>query len=167
MEREVEEVAENERVGIDALRAAYEQTMLDLGSIRADLARSDDDFGGMSVVFTGSYGRREVTRDSDGDYLLLIDRTPDEPRKLTRLSESVRTATEGMRDYGGSGTFGDIVIATELLARIGLQGDTNVTTTRRLLLICESVSVLNDEVRSATIRRLLARYCYDRRYGLF
>ena len=63
---------------------------------------------------------------------------------------------------GATGTFGDFVTATELFARIGLDSDSNANTTRRLLMLSESVSVLQPEltenIRSSIIDRYLGDY---------
>ncbi len=88
---------------------------------------------------------------------------------ITKAIQQVNDLAREKRygDVGSQGVFGDFAIGTELMARIGLDADTNVNTTRRLLTLFESVSVFNDGVRGRLIGQLLERYCtdYDPRSG--
>lgn len=118
--------------------------------------------GQVDLVLLGSFARNEVTQDSDCDYLILVHGAPDldELRRLRRIFSSIVSEYE-FRAPGGTGTFGDFATTTELVGRIGLEGDSNANTTRRLLLLMESVSVLNPPVRAEFINQMLARYCSD------
>ena len=68
-------------------------------------------------------------------------------------SVSFRSAMEAFREEAGydapgaQGVFGDFSTATDLIARIGLDTDTNTNTTRRVLLLMESTSVYDNDVR--------------------
>ena len=62
---------------------------------------------------------------------------------------------------GTTGTFGDLAFANELVHRIGGQDDTNINFTRRMLLLLESLSIGDDEVRKRVIRAVLNRYLAD------
>ncbi len=120
----------------------------------------------LDVVLLGSFGRFEVTAESDCDYLILVDDTPPH-HDIRRVVLAVHRVLEGStwRSPGATGTFGDFVTGTELFGRIGLESDSNANTTRRLLLLTESVSVLNPDVgkriREAVIERYLVDYAPD------
>lgn len=62
---------------------------------------------------------------------------------------------------GRRGLFGHIASAPGLTERIGLEQDTNVSTTRRLLVLEESVSVYRPDRRLELLRAILERYLFD------
>lgn len=123
---------------------------------------------GMDVVALGSLARREVTGESDFDYLVLAASLPDDPETATSLlkqAQALRTKwmlEEGRQEEvtgpGASGVFGRAVGAFELIDQIGLQQDTNHSLTRRMLLLEESVSLMDDSVYAAVMRATLNRY---------
>ncbi|MGH8480711.1 MAG: hypothetical protein ACREXK_14405 [Gammaproteobacteria bacterium] len=67
----------------------------------------------------------------------------------------------GYVEPGAQGVFGDFSTATDLIARIGLDTDTNTNTTRRVLLLTESISVCDDDVRKNVRELVIERYCDD------
>ena len=106
------------------------------------------------VVF-GSIARREATRCSDLDFLLVGDDIPADAESITQaiyaeLSAKLIRDTK-LREPGSSKLFGVYIKNSDLVQHIGLQGDTNTNLTRRVLLLEESVSLAN----SAYHRRLL------------
>ncbi|MGH9279298.1 MAG: nucleotidyltransferase domain-containing protein, partial [Acidimicrobiales bacterium] len=164
--RELEEtviaVAQAHGLDISAMGEVARRSERELSDFRRQLRLDDATFRQIGVVLTGSFARREVTDTSDCDFLVLVDGLV--PHGLiTRAIQQVNDLAREKRygDVGSQGVFGDFAIGTELMARIGLDADTNVNTTRRLLMLFESVSVFNDEVRERLIRQLLERYCTD------
>ncbi len=103
-----------------------------------------------------------MTDASDCDFLVLVHGLAPHNR-ITKAIQQVADLAREKRygDVGTQGVFGDFAIGTELMARIGLDADTNVNTTRRLLVLFESVPVFNEDVRTDLIRQLLERYCTD------
>ena len=118
--------------------------------------------GSQDIVLLGSFARDEVTNDSDCDYLVLVHGSPDleELRNLRRAFSGIVKNYE-FRPPGTTGTFGDFATTTELIGRIGLDGDSNANTTRRLLLLMESVSIYNPDVREQFLDQMIRRYCGD------
>lgn len=125
--------------------------------------------GGIDVVAFGSMARLETTPESDFDYLVLATRLPveaDAPDRLLREADKLRTlwaVEEGrvnpeVSPPGASGLFGTVIGAFELVDRIGLQQDTNHSLTRRMLLLEESVSLLDAGVHTEVVRAALDRY---------
>jgi hypothetical protein len=110
---------------------------------------------GTAVVLTGSWGRREVTRDSDDDFIVLFNGVaPPEPDALVQQVQ----ASLGGGAPGDEGVFASAVSLADLLERIGRDEDTNSNLTRRMLLILESVPVAGGETHAIARRSLLAGY---------
>lgn len=111
----------------------------------------DDD---VAVVLMGSWGRAEVTSESDDDFMLLV-------RGEER--ESVRPAISDVekildRTAGDQGIFGKPVPSNELIERIGLEEDSNSNLSRRMLLLLESIPAAGDSVHGKVRAELADRY---------
>lgn len=121
---------------------------------------------GLDVTAFGSLARLEVTSESDFDYLVLVDSLPDDPglpQLILKEADGLRStwatsSGHNVREPGSSGLFGSAVGAFDMLDKIGLQRDTNESHSRRMLLLEESVSLLDPEVRDRTVRAALHRY---------
>lgn len=127
---------------------------------------------GFDIVGFGSLARREITAESDFDYLVLATEMPTDPDLAIGLLNAAdelrhRWATEDgqaqngprpVKGPGSSGVFACAVGAFDLVHQIGLQEDTNHSLTRRMLLLEESVSLLNGAVHSNVIHATLRRY---------
>ena len=92
-----------------------------------------------SVVVFGSVARGEETSSSDLDWILLIDgQSAPEHKEQERDIEH----TLGLKRYiepGTSGVFGRMVGSHDLIHNIGGEDDLNSNTTRRVLLLLESL----------------------------
>lgn len=62
---------------------------------------------------------------------------------------------------GQSGLFGTIVGSAELVNTIGLDHDTNLSHSRRILMLEESRSLLDEQRHAALLQAITARYLYD------
>jgi predicted nucleotidyltransferase len=116
----------------------------------------------VDVAVFGSLARREVTRDSDCDYLVVIDGTPDPEsiRNFIQETDNLRNQRE-FAPPGSQSIFGEFASAGELLGHIGLNSDSNINTTRRVLFLIESASVYDDDLRRSVREKMLRRYCRD------
>lgn len=119
----------------------------------------------VDVVFLGSIGRREASPESDLDYLvvahsLIRHSAATVPRVMSEVERLRRELLE-LHEPGGTGVFGRLVAAPDLVERIGLDEDTNVHHTRRVLLLMESVSAFRDELHRDLIGAVLNRYLAD------
>lgn len=135
-----------------ATRTAHRRELL------ADLAGDLD----ATVVMLGSWGRGEVTSGSDDDLLLLAD---GEPRTeiaptLAQVAELLKVGDE-FKQPGPEGTFGEVAFLTELVGKIGLDGDINRNLTRRMLLLLESVALTNLARHTDARRAVLEGYLSD------
>lgn len=159
---EIERVADAHDITLTAMRETASATHRELRDFRTDLATTEALADGMDVILTGSFARGDASPDSDCDFLVLVSGVPEHQFITDLLAEMRRLIRERqINEPGTQGVFGDFVLTTELLARIGLESDTNTNTTRRLLLLFESISIGNDHVRQQAIEDVLHRYCYD------
>jgi hypothetical protein len=114
-----------------------------------------------SLIVFGSLARGEWTRKSDLDWTVLVDGQvdgshTDAARKIRRVAEELK-----LQEPGPSGMFGRLTFSHDLVHLIGGEDDTNTNTSRRILLILESMEIGEDPVRSArsrVLRALLDRY---------
>lgn len=115
----------------------------------------------IDVVFHGAHARGEATPESDCDYIVLTSgASPEITQGLIVAVEEVRDNL-GLGESGDQGTFGTFDISAELYERIGLEDDTNLNMTRRMLLLTESSSVYSEVTRQDVIKNILLRYCAD------
>lgn len=166
MHEAIQRAANDLQVQLDALDQASNLAARDIKRIREVLCKKfpypPEKKSPIDVIFLGSYGRGEATKGSDRDYLIILDGTT----KPSRAKEIFR-AVEGICDElniqkaGRGGLFQEFVSSAELYTRIGLDGDTNTNTSRRLLLLTESVSAYCEETRLGLIETVVDRYCTD------
>ena len=119
----------------------------------------------LDVLLFGSIARREASGTSDFDFLVVAHRLPD---IVIRTRELITNGREAARQLhldppGASGIFGTVISAPDLTERIGLEQDTNVTLSRRILLLQESVSIYRPALREHLMRAVLERYLVENR----
>jgi len=110
-----------------------------------------------SIVVFGSLARGEWTRCSDLDWTLFVDgqvvsNHGEVARKISSLFAKDRPPP------GPTGVFGGLTFSHDIVHFIGGNDDSNTNTTRRILLLLESKSLVDDAVRTRALRALLARY---------
>jgi predicted nucleotidyltransferase len=116
----------------------------------------------IDVVVFGSIAREEASTASDLDSLVVTHGLLDDPgagvREVIEALEQLRDDQLGLEAPGATGIFGKLVAAPDLVERIGLEDDTNPHHTRRILLLTESASILNEarHEKRAIARRYLA-----------
>jgi predicted nucleotidyltransferase len=116
-----------------------------------------------SLVVFGSVARQEVTSSSDLDWILLIDgQSIPEHKEQERVIESILTESKYI-EPGKSGVFGKMVGSHDLVHNIGGEDDLNSNTTRRVLMLLESLPIGNREAFDRVRRQLLRRYLEDDR----
>ena len=133
----------------------------DTASKREDLVdlfreRSSPD---TNLIVFGSVARQEVTSRSDLDWILLIDgQSAPEHKEQERDIERTLVSNEYI-EPGKSGVFGGMVGSHLLIHNIGGEDDLNSNTTRRVLLLLESLPIGNLEAREAydRVRRQVLR----------
>jgi len=151
----LEVLAEKADREFSQLFAARERTQVGLVERTdrlAGLTHSSD----VSVVLMGSWGRAEVTAESDDDFMLLVH---DAERPEQEVEPSVDQIADVLDSSpGGQGIFGLPVFSERLVHDIGLDDDDNSNFTRRLLLMLESVPVTGAQAYRTVRSELLDRY---------
>lgn len=112
------------------------------------------------VVLFGSWGRQELTSHSDDDWAILVDGA-----EISEVRPSPGQISELVgreeRKPGVQGVFGEAIFCHNLVERIGLDADDNRNLTRRLLLLLESVAVVNERAHRDCWHRVLEGYLDD------
>jgi len=129
------------------LRAAFK------GKIAADT----------SLVVFGSIAREEFTSGSDSDWMLLVDGQAYPEHGDQRHTISTEMERLGFSEPGRSGVFGCMTGSHDIVHEIGGEDDTNSNTTRRVLLLLESLPIGNREAYDRVRCQILSRYLRDDR----
>jgi hypothetical protein len=137
------------------LIAARDRTERRLAELRDQLSGFDRD-DDAAVVMLGSWGRRELTSQSDDDFLVLVNGA-ERPEVRPRSEELAGV----LGVSGQTGTFGAAAFCENLVGRIGLDQDDNANLTRRMLLMLESVPVVGAEAYRECWERVLDAYLVD------
>jgi hypothetical protein len=108
---------------------------------------------GAAVVLFGSWGREELTAQSDDDWAVLGDDVrPD-------LLDRCRAVLGGeAREPGQQDLFGVAFSCDELTRNIGLDADTNTNLTRRMLLLLESRPIAGHDEHARCFAQVLHAY---------
>ncbi len=136
------------------IAAARTRTERRLGERRERFDSVDVD-AGATVVLMGSWGRREVTSESDDDFMVLLDgpRRENAQPGLAWVAEVLRARAPGPEEM-----FGAQVWLEDLRGKIGRDEDTNTNLTRRMLFVLESVPVCGEQAYRRARRALLTGY---------
>lgn len=151
------------RIGSDwpAIRKARQNTLLRRNHL-FDLFRTRDSPDTTLVIF-GSVARQEVTSSSDLDWILLIDgqSIPEHKGQEREIEKTLSKAK--YIEPGRSGIFGKMVGSHDLVHNIGGEDDLNSNTTRRVLLLLESLPIGGREAYDRVRRQIVRRYLEDDR----
>lgn len=139
-------------------RATTEQKRAILGAAFEERIAPDT-----SLVVFGSIAREEMTSGSDSDWILLVDgqAVPEHADQKHAIAEELERL--GFAEPGRSGVFGCMIGSHDIVHEIGGEDDTNSNTTRRVLLLLESLPVGNPEAYDRVRRQILNRYLHDDR----
>lgn len=133
-----------------AARTATKEGLIERRHALSKLEIDDD----VAVVLMGSWGRAEVTAESDDDFMVLV-------RGYER--DDVKPTTEVVKQVldeapGDQGIFGHPVPSQRLIDQIGLEEDSNSNLSRRMLLLLESIAVAGPGIHDAVRGQLVDRY---------
>lgn len=119
------------------------------------------------VTAFGSMAREEMAPGSDFDYLVILRTLERDPAKIQLYRESAVVALEqlGLDPPGSSGLFGCAISGTDLVNTIGLDTDTNLHLSRRILLLEESLGLNAVAGHGDLIETIAARYLHESRSG--
>lgn len=154
-----------ERLGTEwtAIRKAGEHTRerrSELQELFRDVSAPDT-----SLVVFGSVARNEFTSGSDIDWILLIDgqSIPEHKDQEHAVARRLTGEDGTFKRPGTSGVFGRMVGSHGLVHNIGGEDDLNSNTTRRILLLLESLPIGNREAYDRVRRQIIRRYLDDDR----
>jgi len=126
-----------------AIDKAYKHSANIVGLLRADLSDALEQSplkDRLTIVTTGSFGRREASTESDLDLFMFFDSDKSED-SLQQEKELIRSivAKHIQKATGDTGTFGsDVVVSfAEMLQNLGGDKDFNSLLTRRMLFLLE------------------------------
>ena len=116
-----------------------------------------------TLVVFGSIAREEATSKSDLDWILLVDgqATPEHSTLRHTIAEVMQELKH--LEPWKAGPFGRMVGSHDIVHEIGGEDDTNANTTRRVLLLLESLPVGKREAYDRVRRQILKRYMTDDR----
>jgi len=122
-----------------------------------------------SLVVFGSLAREEWTSGSDLDWTYLIDGGANSDHLL--IAQEIRRLLEKekgkFKPPGQTETFGNMAFSHDLIHQIGGQNDTNKNTTRRVLLLLESVPIgKRTEAHERVFRGVINRYLEEDNHRL-
>ena len=121
----------------------------------------------VSIVAFGSLARQELTSGSDPDWTLLVDGAADPNHLDTAYAVGRELAELFAKEPGREQTFGTPTFSHDLVHQIGGQDDSNRNTTRRILLLLESVPIGRREAYDRVVNSVLIRYLLeDRTFAL-
>lgn len=171
---EILEGAERDlRITLPNLRTADSTTEKALTSAKKKVAESLSTYlgdestkdVGLDIYAFGSMARREMGKGSDFDFLVVANDLGPDPRTINHFRQAAADAFYDLRlkSPGASGLFGGVVAAPDLVNVIGLNEDSNMSMSRRILVLQESVVLNNENRRALTVRAIINRYLVDYR----
>lgn len=156
----IQQASEKLEIHLPHLAAAGKLSEELIQEARTFLRQELPEIVALDVLAFGSMARRELTRQSDLDSLVVVHSLPDDvllTRKVLSAVEQMRKKL-ALKKAGGTNTFGGVVAATDLTERIGLERDTNQSHTLRMLILEESVSLLQPTAHDRLVQAILERY---------
>ncbi len=111
-----------------------------------------------SIVVFGSLARDEATEQSDVDWTLLIDGMADPKHMDAAFTIQQKLDEKKAKAPGKEGTFGNLSFSHEILHWIGGEDDSNINTTRRILLLLESKPLGKSAAWERVRNNILHRY---------
>jgi predicted nucleotidyltransferase len=143
---------------INAARAKAVKISEKLNIILKGLTSTD-----AAVAVFGSLARKEWTSSSDVDWTLLVDGQADPEHLEIAQQIATKLKAKGFPPPGTTGIFGNMTFSHDLVQKIGGREDTNENTTRRVLLLLESLPIGKADTHKRVVRLLISRYLKDDR----
>ncbi|MBI1844463.1 MAG: nucleotidyltransferase domain-containing protein [Actinobacteria bacterium] len=118
---------------------------------------------GPVIVAFGSIARQEMAPDSDFDYLVILNQLESDPQQIQRYRQAANEALKALdlSPPGRSGLFGCAISGTDLVNTIGLDADTNLHLSRRILLLEESLGLNDVNQHERLVEAIVARYLHE------
>ena len=149
----LDELARIATVEFPQLSEARRQTASRLEELREALSGAEAP-DGVTLCMMGSWGRHELTSKSDDDWLILVEQNEPPERFLLEVHSTLGVDE---RAPGKQNVFGTWTAAAPLVNQMADEDD-NTNLTRRVLLILESVPLVNPRLYDATRDAILSGY---------
>ena len=119
------------------------------------------------VAAFGSMARAEMAPGSDFDYLVILNRVEQDPGRIQIYRRAAIQAfiELALDPPGHSGLFGGAVSGADLVNTIGLDVDTNLHLSRRVLLLEESIALNATGAHEDLLESVSARYLHEHGAG--
>jgi hypothetical protein len=158
----LERLMEESGKSFPALEAARQLTVERIDA-RRELLETITFDRDVAVVLMGSWGRAELTAQSDDDYMVLVHGRERETviPSIDDVAAVFARDPDGFADPGREGIFGKVVFSDELCENIGLDDDTNRNLTRRMLLLLESIPIAGESAHAAAKQDVLTQYLQE------
>jgi hypothetical protein len=154
----------NLRVAAQTTGQAIEVVRRDVkNSLQEALRKQASESSGLDIYAFGSIGRHEMGDQSDFDYLVVVNSINVTPSKIKMYRQAAVKAhmALGVDPPGDSGLFGGAISAPHLVNVIGLNEDSNLNMSQRVLLLQESIALNPRDEREKVMSAILARYLLD------
>jgi predicted nucleotidyltransferase len=161
--------AEEDEPSAFQLFRSEDLTMSNIDGLKADInnmLKPASRYKNVDVVACGSLARHEWTPSSDFDYLIIIEDPSDVTSQDLRNVQREMARLVKQKDLnppGATGTFGQVITSFDLINKIGRETDTNAVTTRRILMLEESVSLMDERQHMRLVEGILKRYLSEYR----
>lgn len=159
----IAKLAAKHRLRLPAIHLAYSRSQAEIKELQnelAPLAPTDS-----SIVIFGSLARNEQTSGSDLDWSLVIDGATRPEHKTVGHEINRHLDRLGKRRPNLAGAFGATTFSHDLVHSIGGESDSNRNTTRRMLLLLESVALGDDDAWNRVVKAILQRYFEQEPYS--
>jgi len=154
----VESLAKSLNADWSSIWNAAKESDAQRNRLKGIVDREKIDSSDISVVVFGSLARREWTSGSDLDWTLLIDGEADHEHANTAHRLRSVLEEEKFQNPGATETFGTLTFSHDLVHQIGGLDDSNRNTTRRLLMLLESMPASRRDAYGRVVRGILRRY---------
>ncbi|OOE54252.1 nucleotidyltransferase domain-containing protein [Salinivibrio kushneri] len=125
-------------------------------TLQRDLSQYEKD---ITVVATGSFGRKEASSESDLDWFVVSSKKLEERVEKTILNTISHYVNKFVNNnHGDTKTFGEVVDRSHLLENFGGDKEQNQDLTRRMLYLLESTHLLNENLHLEIKKSILEKY---------
>lgn len=128
-----------------------------------ELGKNRDQSAEPIIAAFGSMARQEMATGSDFDYLVILNQLESDPQRIQIYRQAANEALVALdaSPPGASGLFGCVISGADLVNTIGLDSDTNLHLSRRILLLEESIGLNSKDQHKHLIQAIVARYLHE------
>lgn len=143
---------------LEVAREAVQDSLFNqLGAVQAEVDN------GVDIYAFGSIGRAEMGHFGDFDYLVVVNRIDVSVKTIRQFRQAAIDAYPplNIEPPGSSGLFGGVIAAPNLVNVIGLNDDSNLNMSQRILILQEGIALNPHNDREIVVEAILNRYLFD------